>query len=54
MPYFLPKNVYTYFYTSSIYRSFLRIYQRFSNYIDDSTENIELPANNDNKKGMQR
>ncbi|WP_164860931.1 hypothetical protein [Bacillus thuringiensis] len=37
-----------------IYRSFLRIYQRFSNYIDDSTEIIELPANNDNKKGMQR
>ncbi|PFS63335.1 hypothetical protein COC58_04455 [Bacillus cereus] len=36
-----------------IYRSFLRIYQRFSKYIDDSTENIDLPTNNDNEKGMQ-
>ncbi len=36
-----------------IYQSFLRIYQRFSKYIDGSTEIIELPANNDNKKGIQ-
>ncbi|WP_218012958.1 hypothetical protein [Bacillus wiedmannii] len=36
-----------------IYRSFLRIYQRFCNYIGDSTENIDLPTNNDNEKGMQ-
>ncbi|ARJ23058.1 hypothetical protein B7492_18585 [Bacillus mycoides] len=36
-----------------IYRSFLRIYQRFSKYIGDSTTNIDLPTNNDSKKGMQ-
>ncbi|AYF07464.1 hypothetical protein MLA2C4_18030 [Bacillus mobilis] len=36
-----------------IYRSFLRIYQRFSKYIGDSTDNIDLPTNNDNEKGMQ-
>ncbi|PEC82824.1 hypothetical protein COK00_07025 [Bacillus cereus] len=37
-----------------IYRSFLQIYQRFSKYIDGSTENIDLPTNNDTKRGMQR
>ncbi|TNO98677.1 hypothetical protein FH038_05145 [Bacillus sp. CD3-1a] len=33
-----------------IYQSFLRIYQRFSKYIAGSTENIDLPTNNDTKK----
>ncbi len=37
-----------------IYRSFLRIYQQFSKYTGDSTENIDLPTNNDTEKGMQR
>ncbi len=28
----------------------MKLYQRFSKYIDDSTENIDLPTNNDNEK----
>ena len=37
-----------------IISTIFKIYQRFSKYIDDSTENIDLPTNNDNEKGMQR
>lgn len=36
-----------------IISTIFKIYQRFSKYIDDSTENIDLPTNNDNEKGMQ-
>ncbi|KKZ95453.1 hypothetical protein B4153_2232 [Bacillus cereus] len=35
-----------------IISTIFKIYQRFSKYIDDSTDNIDLPTNNDNEKGM--
>lgn len=31
-----------------IYRRLLTIYQRFFHYIDDSTQDIDLPTNHDN------
>ncbi|WP_080444262.1 hypothetical protein [Bacillus paranthracis] len=33
-----------------IYRSQLKIYQRFFHYIDDSTRHIDLPTHNDKIK----
>ena len=33
-----------------IISTIFKIYQRFSKYIDDSTDNIDLPTNNDNEK----